>query len=258
MLVIRKEQIKILRGDILRRFEDEMVQHLATFSPPLFRVIKEDQMREAARVGIRHARSYGFELRGPIRLYLELMLLFGSHFDTDPQYPWAAAILSDERSVSEMQRAEWLFEQTIEYQERVSGEGGANTTRALRKLLDIGRTLPTFAAAEFEPVMHRELRNAFPEKVDFIGQNALATLLRTSMADARQYDLPSTRGEMLLLILTFAFGHRCADDPLYPWIGRTLTDERIVNGGARAERLEKKAMTWLEHVVRGAQGDLSL
>jgi len=46
----------------------------------------------------------------------------------------------------------------------------------------------------------------------------------------------------------FSFGHGCTDDPLYPWISRTLHDERIVNSEARAARLEKKAVTWLEHV----------
>ena len=75
---IRSEQITALENAMARRFQDEMVAHLAEFSPPLFRVIKEDQMREAVRFGIQKAGQYGFTLRGPIRLYLELMLLFGS------------------------------------------------------------------------------------------------------------------------------------------------------------------------------------
>jgi hypothetical protein len=47
----------------------------------------------------------------------------------------------------------------------------------------------------------------------------------------------------------FAFGHGCTHDPLYPWIARTLKDERIKDPAARAERLEKKAITWLDHVL---------
>ena len=258
MLVIRNEQISILRNDTLRRFEDEMVAHLAKFSPPLFRVIKEAQIREAVRLGVRQANNYGFGLRGPIRLYLELMLLFGSHFDGDPQYPWANAILTDKSGVSEMQRADWLFEQTLEYQDRVTGDGGANTTRALQNIFDVGRNLPAYSASELETSIVRDCRKAFPEKVEYVGDAAIATLVRTSVEEARTYEFPETRGAMVMCILKFAFGHRCADDPLYPWIGRTLRDERIVSGAARAERLEKKAMTWLEHVLKGSKDELSL
>lgn len=47
----------------------------------------------------------------------------------------------------------------------------------------------------------------------------------------------------------FAFGHGCFDDPLYPWIARTLEDDAITDSAARAKRLETKALTWLDHVL---------
>ena len=57
----------------------------------------------------------------------------------------------------------------------------------------------------------------------------------------------------MVVVLMFAFGHGCTDDPLYPWISRTLKNERIVDPAARAGRLEKKAVTWLEHVLARPQ-----
>jgi hypothetical protein len=107
-MIIRREQMQALGQAALRAFEDEMVVHLADFSPPLFRAVKEDQLRIAIRLGIARAGEYGITFRGPIRLYLELMLLFGSHFDTDPQYPWATEILKDQAHGLQMQRAERL------------------------------------------------------------------------------------------------------------------------------------------------------
>ena len=58
-------------------------------------IIRKEQMRKAIHFGTGQTFSHGFNFRGPVRLYLELMVLFGSHFDTDPQYPWAARILAD-------------------------------------------------------------------------------------------------------------------------------------------------------------------
>lgn len=251
MLVIRKEQIDILADGRKKAFEDEMVAHLAEFSPPLFKVIKEDQMRKVVKHGLEMSEKYGFTLRGPIRLYLEMMLLFGSHFDTDPQYPWAAEILFDRHSVSEMQRAEWLFEKISEYQEKVSGPGGVNTKKALEKLAERGKQPLEMPTKDFAYALRHDLTHTFPEKAEYIGQKQLNALIRKGRSVARQFGLHGTEGDTLMTVLCYAFGHGCADDLLYPWIGNTLRDEKIVSPEARTERLKKKAMTWLDHVIKG-------
>ena len=65
---------------------------------------------------------------------------------------------------------------------------------------------------------------------------------------AKRYSFP-VRGAVLLCSLMFAFGHGCTRDPLYPWISQTMEDDRITDPASRAERLEKKAITWLDHVL---------
>lgn len=255
MLVIRKEQIEHLGGGTLRAFENEMVQHLAEFSPPLYRVIKDDQLREVVRFGIGQAERYSFKLRGPVRLYLEMMLLFGSHFDTDPQYPWAKEILVDRHSRPEMERADLLCAKVTDYQEKVSGPNGEHTQEALEGLQNIGRNPLNLSSNDFEESVRREMYRVFPQKVEYIGNDNLGKLIRDGRAEAKKYDFPVTSGETLMVVLKFAFGHGCADDGLYPWIGRTLKDERISTPAARAERLERKSITWLDHVLKGSLGE---
>ena len=254
MLVIRKEQVDVLRDGMMKEFEDEMVAHLAQFSPPLYKVLKEEQTREAVRFGFKQADKYGFTLRGPIRLYLEMMLLFGSHFDSDPQYPWAREILFDKHSISQMQRADWLFDKIVDFQEKVSGPNGENTRKAMEAVREIGNKPLNLSESDYDDTMRREIYRVFPQKVDFIGNENLLELIRQARVDARKYDLPSTQGDTLMVVLKFAFGHGCGSDPLYPWIGRTLSDDKIVDGKARSERLEKKAITWLDHVLKGSLG----
>jgi hypothetical protein len=255
MLVIRKEQIDVLTQSMLKGFEDEMVEHLAEFSPPLFKVIKEEQMRKAVRFGFDKCDKYGFTLRGPMRLYLEMMLLFGSHFDTDPQYPWASEILFDRHSVSQMQRADWLYEKIVDYQEKVSGPNGENTRAALESLSEMSKNPLSLPEKEFEESIRREMRRVYPQKVDYVGKENLGNLIVEGREAARKYEFPSTRGDTLMIVLKFAFGHGCEDDPLYPWINRTLTDEKIVDSQARMERLERKSTTWLDHVLKGSLGE---
>ena len=255
MLVIRKEQIEQLGAGSLRAFEDEMVAHLAEFSPPLYKVIKDDQLRDVVRFGIAQSERYGFKLRGPIRLYLEMMLLFGSHFDTDPQYPWAREILIDRHSMPEMQRAELLCEKITDFQEKVSGPNGENTRKALEGLQIIGRNPLDLSPVDFDESIRREIYRVFPQKVEYIGLDNLRKLIRDGRKEAKSYEFPVTSGETLMIVLKFAFGHGCANDGLYPWIGRTLRDDKIMTPAARAERLEKKSVTWLDHVLKGSLGE---
>jgi hypothetical protein len=84
VLVINKSQMGALGQAARRRFEDRMVEHFGEFAPALARAAGEEHLRKAIHLGISRAGSYGLTHQGPVRLYLELMLLFGSDFDTDP------------------------------------------------------------------------------------------------------------------------------------------------------------------------------
>ena len=253
MLVIRDKQKEVLGSGMLKAFENEMVDHLAKFSPPLFAVIKEPQMREVVRFGFKQSEEYGLPLRGPMRLYLEMMLLFGSRFDTDPQYPWAREVLADKHSVCEMQRSEWLHEKILDYQAKVAGPNGANTRKALEELAAAGQNPPDYSPAEFEDSIRREMYRIFPEKAEYVGRENLTLLIRAGRDEGKKYEFQS-RGENLMVVLKYAFGNGCADDLLYPWIGNTLRDDRITTPEARANRLEKKSLNWLDAVLKGSLG----
>jgi hypothetical protein len=246
MLTIRDAQMKVFEQAALQRFESEMLRHAQAFSPKLSGVLGDERLRDAVRRAIDRARGYGLTNRGPIRLFIELSFLFGSAFDTDPQYPWAHESLA--RPDPQMDRADVLHACTLDYQQRVSGPGAANTRRALNELAELAVREIALSPETFVEVMREEMARAFPQKVAYIGGQAMTALLEEARNAARQHRFP-VRGEALFVALMFAFGHGCITDPLYPWISGTLADDRIVSAEARAKRLERKARTWLRHVV---------
>lgn len=231
----------------VRRFEDEMVTHSRGFAPELCEVLGEEQLRVALRRAIARAEGYGFTFRGPIRLFIEMGFLFGSGFDTDPQYPWAAKIL--QRSDDQMRRAEELCAKVLDYQEKVSGPDGVNTDRALQNLLAFTRKPISFPANDLPRALREEMARVYPEKAAYLGEAQCLVLIREARRQAADYKLPAGRGETLVLMLMFAMGHGCTEDALYPWIAHTLKDDKLHDPLSRSERLEKKAITWLEHVV---------
>jgi len=247
MLTIRSQQMSQFRQSALAAFEDEMVVHSKRFSPRLSRVLGDDRLRVAVRDSIQRAGAYGFTNRGPIRLFIELTFTFGSSFDTDPQYPWAAKFLH--AFEHQMQRAERLHRKTLDYLDKVAGPGNANTVLALRALPGIAdRPLP-FSSQDLVAGMMRELARVFPQKAAYVGDEGLRALISEGGDLAHRYRYPEGRGEALVIVLMFAFGHGCADDLLYPWISRTVHDERMTDPSIRAARLEKRALTWLKHVL---------
>jgi hypothetical protein len=252
MLIIRREQMDVFRAGALRGFEDEMVAHLARFSPALFAVAGEQQTRKAVRLGMERAGGYGFDLRGPVRLYLELMLLFGSAFDTDPQYPWAAEILTDQDTATQMQRAERLYTATLEYRRHVAGPDDVYTLRALKRIQAFASQPLQVTRDDFTAAMRRELVFLYPEKAASVGDEGLSALIRKGRDGARVQGFTTSRGVALVILLMFTFGHGCGADPLYPWIARTLRDEKLSDPEEKSKRLEKRALTWLEQVLINA------
>src|SRR5271156_5932319 len=94
MWMIRQEQTEAFRQHHLHKFEDEMVEHLKKFSAQQCKKAGEPGVRQVIRLGLENAGKYGLTNRGPVRFYIELMFMFGSYFDSDPQYPWARAALT--------------------------------------------------------------------------------------------------------------------------------------------------------------------
>lgn len=249
MLVIRRSQMAACEEVAQRVFEQEMLAHLADFSPTLVKAVGDQQMRKAITFGTDRARGYGLTLRGPVRLYLELMLLFGSYFDTDPQYPWVTAILMDRNSFPEMHRAQQLYDKTMEYRIRVAGPDDAYTIGALDNISLVARYPLNLSGADFVAAMRDQIERIYPQKATYIGDAGLDALIHKGIAGAREQGFSTDRSVALLIVLMLAFGHGCGIDPLYPWIGATLRDERVTDPEARARRLERKALTWLAAVL---------
>jgi cytosine/adenosine deaminase-related metal-dependent hydrolase len=255
VLVISEQHMAALHRTAVVRFENEMVAHSLQFAPKLAKVIGEEQLRRAIRAATARAQRHGFTHRGPVRLFIEAMFLFGSAFDDDPQYPWARTLL--QADVEQMARAHRLYEKILDYQHKVSGPEGANTREALRRLAQLGQRPPAPSHGSVEDGMMWELANVFPEKAAYAGKEALRGVAAEGIAAARKAGFETPRSQTVVVMLMYTFGHGCGEDLLYPWIARTLHDPRIADPAVRADRLERKALTWLSHVLAGQKADVT-
>ena len=252
-MVIRTSQFETLSNQTAAAFEQEMRDHLFDFAPEHCKVIEEAGVREVIRLGMKRAGAYGFTNRGPIRLYLELMFMFGSEFATDPQHPWAAPFLQETMPGDQMQRAQGLYDATQKYLERVAGPNHHFSAVALRKtreeISQASAAQLKIPPQEMRPRLKSVLQRIYPEKSNYLEDRGLEQVIDIGFERAQENKVQHVRGIALFTFLVFALGHGICDDPLFPWIRRVLSDPLLVTPEDVAARLESKAVVYLDRVI---------
>lgn len=254
MLVIRKKQLEVLEDVAARNFENELVEHIKEFAPKHSGVIKDKGVREVVRLGIERAENYGFTKRGPIRFYVELMFMFGSDFDTDFQLPWAAGMLNNDEIKDEMERADLLHEKMLEYIKKVARDANDEySLKALRRLKNARIEDYQVAGGYFDEKAIVGLRDIYPQKSEYLGEELLQTLVKRAKELAERYSVTSEKGKALFVALMFVLGHGFANDSLFPWVKTTMEDESITDPNEKAERLERKMKIYLDQALKNLE-----
>jgi hypothetical protein len=247
MLTIRREQMAAFDEMQRHQFALEMVAHLHRFAPTHAARLGDSTLYQLARRGLSQAEKHRLTLRGPVRLYIELMVLLGSHFDTDPQYPWAAAILDDRRVTDEMTRADRLQKQAVGFYDSVLGPDYEHERAAIQRLRENDlENLPERDDALRADLLAR-LGTIYPEKAQYVGRAALEALLAHAARVARACSLGTPSGVALFMAMMFAFGHGCDGDPQFPWIAQVLVETESHSPEQRVFRVRGSFLSFVRY-----------
>lgn len=250
MLQLRAEQMETFHTELGGHFEDGLIAHLHGFTPYQADVLGDEGLMQVITYGLERADNHGFRLRGPARCYVETMFLLGSDFDTDPQYPWAFAILSDPEVPDQVERADALHEHVRAYLNAASPPGARD--RAMRAALQLLDAEPPPWNERFAATMLAAARRCWPEKFAAVGERALRTLVEDSEQRAEFFGIFDGDGASLLFSLAYAVGNNCVFDPQYPWIQSSL---ELPEPSARRGRLRARAKTYLSRALANLSGE---
>jgi hypothetical protein len=89
------------------------------------------------------------------------------------------------------------------------------------------------------------LYSIHPEKVQTLGESAIAALVDKAYTMAAERGSSWLVGGPLFAGLMFTFGHGCFADPQYPWIAGTLENAKSTDATAVLERLFQKFLVFL-------------
>ena len=247
---MRDAQMATFEQAAIHNFENRLLEHLEEFFPRHCEILGEEQVRKVIRLGIEQAEKYGLVSERDLHLYVGLMFMLGSHFDQDPQLPWAAKILTDENIIYPNHRADQLHNRAMAFLNEAAGKDSQYLDRALRK----ARQLPVSTLSRtgenkqlsFGDYMLQLLDALFPEKYKAVGDDTIRQLIRQGYQCAKSYNLTSEFGIATYIGLMFMLGSGFDRDPQYPWADTVLSDAALTESTKKGELLYKGAMAHLE------------
>jgi hypothetical protein len=202
---------------MLDKFERGLCRHIEEHFPTHWRVMGAAQMAEVVRFGVGRAKHAGYRSERDGYLFNSLMLSFGSHFDTDPQYPWLVKALMDDTVGPRSQRLLNAHDAAMRYLDAVAGERGEHMAAALQRVKST--VIPELGCGprvNFDYVLGI-LDLIWPQKVAQLGESALRALAQSVIPDAKCIGLTSPASACMYVVACFMFGHGLMRDPQFPW-----------------------------------------
>ncbi len=108
-MVIRQKQMSAFTEGANTDFENRMVVHLNKCFPAECQAMQEPGVRKTIRYGIDQAAQYAVKAERDVCKYIDLMMVYGSDFNTREDLPWASRILNDKVLRNSSARMDSLF-----------------------------------------------------------------------------------------------------------------------------------------------------
>jgi hypothetical protein len=90
-------------------FHARTIAWLKKLLPAKCAYVGELPLRRLVQRGVESARGHGLTTERGVLLFVALMFVAGGGFDTDPQLPWASAVLNDETTIDQNERVNRLY-----------------------------------------------------------------------------------------------------------------------------------------------------
>jgi hypothetical protein len=234
----------------ITRLREGVLSHLWKRYPQHCVILTDPRSRRAIDVGIARAARHGFRNAAEVRPYVSLMVFLGSHFDEDPQLPWAAESLSESAGASRTNAMTGLLRETSQRMQPIVGRSGEYYRRALAWAE--ARSFETIAATydDSDEGLRTFLRQLHGRKCDALGGDGVSQLIERARSAARQHDLVTPPAVVVYLALMFLLGSAFDRDPFHPWASATLATQEVSGPAPQGWELHARAIEILRRFTR--------
>jgi hypothetical protein len=217
MLIINRQQRAALAVAVMKNIEDDLLRRERLRSPHgVDGLGDEEALRACIRLAFAKADGDGFTSRAGAIAYVQAVLDCGLGFATDPMHRWAAPALQSNRQAAER----WLLLPRamasaappftlVEWRRADSAVG------YLREILERA------AAGILDDLPVLVLRHLAMDvrRVRGLDKAGRERLFEVADGMAQHHGLSGHLGTSVFLLALVLFGHECASDPRYRWLG---------------------------------------
>jgi hypothetical protein len=250
LLLIREEQLNLLGRIPHTSFEAELVRHFMRYYPHECGRAGTAHVRELVCLGISRGLVHGYTAHREIGLFINLMVMLGSGFTSDPQIPWALAQLNDLAIDDPFQRIQRVFRSSLQYLENCFGPKSSGMVKTLIRIRDFDlASAPRSVGLQLYEDLSKLFQYLCPPKYSAQGEASTRELISAGFDRAELYGVKSSVGRAVHITLMFMLGARFDEDPLYPWAGQVLRDKSLADEATRVRSLHNAAMQYINEVL---------
>jgi len=249
MLIIRNDQLKAFSRIKLNKFEEKMYVYAKKHFPDEFYDLETKHLIGVISKAIEKGKLYGFHTQKHAFYFLSLMFLLGSEFDSDVQFPWVYDYLTDQ-SVSDVdKRMENTWRAAVTFISCIAGDHLEFIRPVFDKLYKLNiQNLSNLTEDNFEKEINCFLMEFYPEKHNCQMEGENSALIKYGVNVSEKYNIESSHGKAVIIVLMFVFGSGFHSDPLFYKISNVLNNG-MLDENARINKLLKQVRRYLETVT---------
>lgn len=232
----------------MAKFKETMTVHLGDLAAKHVAAMGHENMNDFLDQAIWYVRRYDIHQEETTRLWLELSMLWGIKFISDPTYEFAQAIVKS--PLPELPRMRRLHAASIAHVNRTCGPDGKSFRAALERLEHLQAQNALAEVQLDNEDLANLLAQLWPERAEAIGPESLEKLAEETTSLAQEFGSQAGRVRILFAVLGLILGAGFATDPQYRWLMReSVVDE---TPEVRFDALLNRSRAYLRTVLRHA------
>ncbi|CQH07443.1 hypothetical protein [Yersinia mollaretii] len=176
MMAFSEGQLELLKTLSFKGYVSEVVSHCELMYPALVSLQGQERFSLHIEKAIALAKKTGFTQRGPVRFYIDMMILLGSNFEHDPQHQWAEFNKINSAS-SQLEKSISMYNILEQYIGAIYGESNCFFEQSLVRLRNLDVSHISDNKKNYRDNTHELLNYIHPQRYNLLGNGAVDALI---------------------------------------------------------------------------------
>lgn len=213
---ISTEQLDLLDFYSKNAFVNELSEHCKEAFPFIFNELGSKNFKVGLANLINKAKASNIMQRGPLQLYIDMAIVLGSGFNTDPMYSCFGFVNEQHSSGTELERSMLIYDKFNEYLTDVLGEGNIHILDFKNKLAS--ERFDGFSNIDLNNQIFDLLKKLYPQKCMYLGCDKSNDLICLGLEKSDTYCL-SLNVRAAFVLVMFIVGHEFESDYFHLYEG---------------------------------------